>query len=96
MNIDKETIEKIAHLSRLELKNDDLEYMQKDLSNILGWVDKLNELDTDNIEPLISMSDNKNMMRDDVSKNHISHHDALKNAPKKDSDYVRVPKVIEH
>lgn len=95
MKVDKETVEKIAHLSRLELKNEELDKMQNDLSNILDWVDKLNELETDKIEPLISMSDNKNIMREDVIKEHISHQDALKNAPKKDSDYIRVPKVLE-
>lgn len=95
MKVDKETVEKIAHLSRLELNNKELEDMQKDLSNTLNWMEKLNELDTDNIEPLISMSENKNIMREDVTKEHISHYDALKNAPKKDSDYVRVPKVLD-
>ena len=96
MNIDKDTIEKIAHLSRLELKNNDVDKMQNDLSNILNWIDKLNELNTDNIEPLVSMSENHNIMRDDVVKEHISHNDALKNAPKKDSDYIRVPKVLDN
>jgi len=95
MKVDKETVAKIAHLSRLELKNADLDKMQKDLSNTLEWVDKLNELNTDNIEPLVSMSDNQNIMREDVTKEHISHNDALKNAPKKDSDYIRVPKVLD-
>lgn len=95
MKVDKETIEKIAHLSRLEFKNEDLNKIQSDLSNILDWVDKLNELDTENIEPLTSMSDNINIMREDAIEPHISHYDALKNAPKKDTDYVRVPKVIE-
>ena len=95
MKIDKDTVEKIAHLSRLELKNDDLDKMQKDLSNILDWMDKLNELDTDSVEPLVAMSENKNIMREDVTKEHLSHYDALKNAPKKDSDYVRVPKVLD-
>lgn len=95
MNIDKETIEKIAHLSRLELSEDETIKMKNDLSKILNWVDKLNELNTDDIEPLLSMSDNINTMRDDVVEQHLTHEEALKNAPKKDSDYIRVPKVIE-
>ena len=95
MKVTKETVEKMAHLSRLELNKDELSQMQEDLSNTLDWMDKLNEINTDNIEPLISMSDNKNIMREDVIKEHISHTDALKNAPKKDSDYVRVPKVLD-
>lgn len=95
MKVSKETVEKMAHLSRLELNEDELSKMQEDLSNTLDWMDKLNEIDTENIEPLISMSDNKNIMREDVIKEHISHQDALKNAPKKDSDYVRVPKVLD-
>ena len=95
MIIDKETVQSIAHLARLHLNENEEKSMMSDLNKIIGWMDKLNELDTEDIAPLISMSDNKNIMREDVTKEHISHYDALKNAPRKDSDYVRVPKVIE-
>lgn len=95
MEITTKLVDEIAHLSRLELNAEEKEEMVNDLQKILTWADKLNELNTDDIEPLISMSDNKNIMREDVTYEHLSHYDALKNAPKKDSDYIRVPKVIE-
>ena len=58
-------------------------------------MESLNELDTSNVEPLIYMTEEKNVLRRDESRQEISHEDALKNAPKKDSDYFRVPKVID-
>jgi aspartyl-tRNA(Asn)/glutamyl-tRNA(Gln) amidotransferase subunit C len=58
-------------------------------------VEKLNEVDTTGVEPLTTMSYEINMLRDDEVKEHLSHERALKNAPKKDADYFRVPKVID-
>ena len=58
-------------------------------------MDILSELPTDNIEPLIFMNDEVNVLREDVAKVTISHEEALKNAPKKDSDYFRIPKVLD-
>lgn len=94
MKVDKEVIRKIAHLSRLELDAAAEESMEKDFNKILDWMDKLNEVNTDNIEPLIHMSSEVNVLREDEAKNTLSHEDALKNAPKKDSDYFRVPKFL--
>lgn len=65
------------------------------MSQILDWVEKLNELDTDEIEPLTTMSSEVNDMREDQVGRHLSHESALKNAPKRDSNYFRVPKVLE-
>ena len=62
---------------------------------MLGFIEKLNELDTTDVEPLIYMSDEVNVLREDDVKHDISQDDALKNAPKHDSDYFKVPKVIE-
>ena len=56
---------------------------------------KLNELNTDNVEPLIYMTDEVNVLREDVVKTDMTQEEALKNAPKKDSDYFKVPKVVE-
>ena len=95
MKIDSKTVQNIAHLSRLHLTEEEENEMQNDLNNIIDWIEKLNELNTEGIQPLLSMSDNKNILREDVTKEHISHYEALKNVPKKDSDYIRVPKVIE-
>ena len=95
MNVDKETLNKIAHLARLEFDENDTEKMIKDMGNIISFVEKLNEVNTDGIEPLTTMSHEINSLREDEVKPHISHGNALKNAPKKDSDYFRVPKVLE-
>lgn len=95
MKIDKTTIKKIAHLARLEFDENSAEKMSKDMSQILDWVEKLNEIDTENIEPLTTMSTEVNIMREDIRGNHLEHEAGLKNAPKRDSDYFRVPKVME-
>lgn len=95
MKIDKELLNKIAHLARLEFDESEADGMMKDMSEILTWVEKLNELDTENVAPLTTMSHEINVLRKDKVHAHISHERALKNAPKKDSDYFRVPKVLE-
>ena len=95
MKINNETVDKIAHLARLEFENEAKEQIIKDMNNMLAFVDKLNEIDTSNIEPLIYMSDELNVLREDDVKPEITQKEALKNAPKHDSDYFKVPKVIE-
>jgi aspartyl-tRNA(Asn)/glutamyl-tRNA(Gln) amidotransferase subunit C len=95
MKIDKETLHKIAHLSRLEIDEKNEEEMLKDLSEIITWVEQLNEVETEGIEPLTNMSQETNVFREDVVEGHLDHERALKNAPKKDDDYFRVPKFLE-
>lgn len=95
MKIDRTLLDKIAHLSRLEFDEKDAEKMMKDMTAIVEWVEKLKEVDTDGVEPLTTMSHEINALREDEVKEHLSHERALKNAPKKDSDYFRVPKVLE-
>jgi aspartyl-tRNA(Asn)/glutamyl-tRNA(Gln) amidotransferase subunit C len=95
MKIDIETLHKIAHLSRLEINANDEPKMLKELSAIVTFVEKLNEVNTDGVEPLTTMSQEVNALRDDVPGEHLSHEDALKNAPAKDKDFFRVPKVLE-
>ncbi|GGG19901.1 MULTISPECIES: Asp-tRNA(Asn)/Glu-tRNA(Gln) amidotransferase subunit GatC [Pontibacter] len=95
MSTDIQTIRKIAHLARLEFNEEKEQEMLQDLNKILNWVDQLRELDTENVEPLIHMSEEVNVMREDLAQNTVSHDEALKNAPRKDSDYFRVPKVLE-
>ena len=95
MKIDQETIKKIAHLARLEFDENSAEKMSKDMSQILDWVEKLNELDTDSVAPLTTMSSEVNDMREDKVGIHLDHEAGLKNAPKRDADYFRVPKVLE-
>ena len=95
MKIDKETLEKIAHLARLEFDEKDAGKMMQDMTNMVNFVEKLNEVDTTGVEPLTTMSHEINALREDEVKPHLPHQEALKNAPKKDADYFRVPKVLE-
>lgn len=95
MEINNETIDKLAYLARLEFSAEDKQEIKKDLSRIITWIDKLNELDTEKVEPLIYMSNEINVLRKDEIEHTLSHEDALLNAPKKDSDYFRVPKVLD-
>jgi aspartyl-tRNA(Asn)/glutamyl-tRNA(Gln) amidotransferase subunit C len=95
MKIDSHTLSKLAHLARLEFDPNAEKKMLNDLSNILDWVEQLNELDTDGVEPLTNMTSEVNVLRDDQPKESLSHERGLANAPKKDSNYFRVPKVME-
>lgn len=95
MKIDTETLHKIAHLSRLEIAGKDEPKMLKELSAIVTFVEKLNEVNTDGVEPLTTMSQEINALREDEPGEHLSHEDALKNAPAKDKDFFRVPKVLD-
>jgi aspartyl-tRNA(Asn)/glutamyl-tRNA(Gln) amidotransferase subunit C len=95
MKIDRALLDKIAHLSRLEFDEKDAEKMMQDMTAIVNWVEKLNEVDTDGVEPLTTMSHEINVLRDDEVGEHLPHDKALQNAPKKDEDYFRVPKVID-
>jgi aspartyl-tRNA(Asn)/glutamyl-tRNA(Gln) amidotransferase subunit C len=95
MEINDETVNKLAYLARLEFSAGEKEDLKKDLSRIITWIDKLNELNTEKVEPLIYMSNEVNVLRKDELSNTVSHEEALLNAPKKDSDYFRVPKVLD-
>lgn len=95
MKIDKDSIKKIAHLARLEFDESSAEKMSKDMSQILDWVEQLNELDTTGIAPLTTMSSEVNVMREDKIGTHLDHEAGLENAPNRDSEYFRVPKVLE-
>lgn len=95
MEINRELLDKIAHLARLEFDEKDADKMMKDMTDIVNWVEKLKEVDTEGIEPLTTMSHEINALREDEVKDHLSHERALRHAPKKDGDYFRVPKVLE-
>lgn len=95
MKITRELLDKIAHLARLEFHEKDAEKMMADMSAIVDWVEKLREVDTEGVEPLTTMSHEVNVLRDDEVKAPLLHERALLNAPEKDADYFRVPKVIE-
>jgi aspartyl-tRNA(Asn)/glutamyl-tRNA(Gln) amidotransferase subunit C len=95
MKISEELVDHISHLARLHFEGHKKQAIMNDLENIISFMDKLNEVPTDNIEPLIFMNDEINNLREDIPTTTISHEDALKNAPKKDSDYFRIPKVLD-
>ncbi len=94
MNIDKSALHKIAHLARLEMDEKDETSMVKDLNEIISWVEQLNEVDTEGVEPLTNMSHEVNVFREDKVQGQLDHEKALKNAPKKDKDFFRVPKFL--
>jgi aspartyl-tRNA(Asn)/glutamyl-tRNA(Gln) amidotransferase subunit C len=95
MKITEEKVRALAHLARLEFEGEALEEIRSDLENIVAMCEQLNGLDTEGVAPLIYMTDAVNVLREDVVHQEISHEEALRNAPAKDSDYFRVPKVID-
>jgi aspartyl-tRNA(Asn)/glutamyl-tRNA(Gln) amidotransferase subunit C len=95
MKITEELIDHIAHLARLEFQGEDKVSIKKDMERMIEFVDKLSEVDTTNVEPLIFMSEEINRLREDEPKVTVTHEEALLNAPKKDSDYFRIPKVLD-
>ena len=95
MKINDDLVQHIAHLARLEFKGEELKQIKGDMQNIIAFMDKLSELNTEEVEPLIFMSDEVNVLREDRSERMVTSEQALKNAPKKDSDYFRIPKVLE-
>jgi aspartyl-tRNA(Asn)/glutamyl-tRNA(Gln) amidotransferase subunit C len=96
MKVDSALIQHLAHLSRLHVSPEAEPAMIEDLTRVLGFVDKLNEVNTDGLEPLIYMVDDVNVMREDTVQQDITRKDALKNAPRHDSDYFRVPRFVEN
>lgn len=94
MKIDKVLISKLEKLSRLELSEQERTGIQKDLNKILTMVEKLNELDTKDVKPLVHISEEENILRADEIKHQLPREEALKNAPKKKDGYFLVPKVI--
>ena len=93
MKVYKETLKKIAHLARLDLDERKEKEMLKSLSEILTWVEKLNELNTDKIDPLTNMSMEVNVLREDKIGEHLDREKGLLNAPERDATFFKVPKV---
>ena len=95
MKVNNKLIQDIAKLSKLKFDDSAEKKMKIDLEKILDFVDKLNEIETEGVDPLIYMSDEVNVLRKDVISESTSQKDALKNAPEKDSDYFKVPTVLK-
>ncbi len=94
MEVTNELIDKLAHLARLKFDDDSRESMKSDFKKMLRFVEKLNELDTGEVEPLVYMNHETNVLRKDEVRMEISQSDALKNAPSKDTDYMKAPTVL--
>lgn len=94
MAVTKKDVEKIAELARLKFSDDELENFTPQMNEILSYMDKLNELDTQNVKPLSHPVEQTNVFRDDELKPSILTEEALKNAPDKTEQHFKVPKVI--
>ena len=95
MKIDKNTILKIAKLTRVKINNNEIVELSNQLSSILDWVEILNEVDTDNIEPLSNVSKSKLYLRKDKKSKEDKSNEVLSNAPEKLENYFVAPKVVE-
>ena len=95
MKIDDQIIEKISGLAYLEFGEEEKEKIRQDLEQILTFVEKLKELDTENVEPLVYLSDKTEVLREDRMIPTISNEEALLNAPEKSGRFFKVPKVIQ-
>jgi len=95
MQVDDALITKLSRLAMLDFNEAEKEEIKADLEKMIGFVDKLKELDTTGIEPLLHMTANNNMLREDEVKNMLSQQEALKNAPLHDTQFFKVPKVIK-
>ena len=95
MDVNDALVEKIANLARLKFDDSEKEAIKNDLQKMIQFVEKLNELDTTGVEPLLHMSDNVNVLRADEVKGSISREEGLKNAATHDEQFFKVPKVIK-
>lgn len=95
MSVDQETVRYIANLARLRLREDEIAQYQTDMNKVLAYMDQLNEVDTSDVAPLEHVLELPAVYRPDVAHPALDHEDALKNAPDANSDYFKVPRVIE-
>lgn len=95
MSVSNDEVQYVAHLARLQLSKEETERLAGDMNNILDYMETLEEIDTTGVEPLEHVIDLEYRFREDKAKSPVDHADALKNAPDADTDYFRVPRVIE-
>lgn len=95
MKIDKALVQKLAHLSKLEFTDEEIETFIPDFEEVVNYVNKINELDLDGIEPLRYVNEGYGLGREDKVEQPLPKEKVLNIAPKSDSDYYRVPKVID-
>lgn len=95
MQVDNAMVDKLAHLARLQFNAAEKEAIKNDLQRMIQFVDKLNEVDTTGVEPLLHMSEQVNVLREDDVQGSITTEEALRNAPVHDELFFKVPKVIK-
>jgi aspartyl-tRNA(Asn)/glutamyl-tRNA(Gln) amidotransferase subunit C len=95
MSVDTATVRHIARLARLQMSDAEVAAMVPELNNILGWVEQLGEVNTDGVEPLTAVIDQKLRLRDDVVNDGDCRDEVLANAPDAQHGFFAVPKVIE-
>ena len=96
MKIDDATLDRIAELAKLDYSDPEArKAILADMERVLSFVEKLNEVDTAGVEPLIFMTDETDVLREDVAETTITKQEALKNSPVKDSDHFKVPRVLD-
>lgn len=95
MAIDQETVKRVAFLSRLKIEDDKIQATEKEFNKILNWVEQLNEVNTDNVEPLVSVNENYITCREDKVTEGNQAQAVLANAPQAEYGYFVVPKVVE-
>jgi aspartyl-tRNA(Asn)/glutamyl-tRNA(Gln) amidotransferase subunit C len=95
MEVNDEMVDKLANLARLQFKAEEKEGIKNDLQRMIQFVEKLNEVDTTGVEPLLHMSGQLNVLREDEVKGSVETAEGLKNAPVHDEQFFKVPKVIK-
>ena len=95
MEVNDAMVDKLAHLSRLQFSETEKAEIKNDLQRMIAFVEKLNELNLDGVEPMLFMSEEVNVLREDEIKGSVSREEALKNAALHDGEFFKVPKVIK-
>ena len=95
MSIDNSTVKKVAKLARIEINEEEETTLIAELNNILGWVDELKKVDTDSVEPMLSVFNESMQMREDKAESNFDNNQILKNSPESNSGFFVVPKVVE-
>ena len=95
MEINDAMIDKLANLARLKFDDTEKVNIKKDLQNMIGMIEKMNELDTTDVTPLLHITDNVNVLREDIVEGSITNAEALQNAANKNAPFFIVPKVIK-
>jgi aspartyl-tRNA(Asn)/glutamyl-tRNA(Gln) amidotransferase subunit C len=95
MSVDQKTVRRIAHLARIKLAEEDVPRLEGELNSILHWIEQLNEVDVEGVEPLTSVVAMKMKKRQDVVTDGSYPEDVTKNAPAAEDEFFMVPKVVE-